>query len=86
MFYVYILQSLKTGSYHVGQTDDLGGRVHKHNKGEVLSTKRLKPWTLVYYEKHETRSDAVVREREIKSRKKRKYIESLIHRGVAQPG
>ena len=73
------------GRYYVGQTDDLDGRVGKHDRGEVMSTRPFRPWKLVYTEVFKKRAEAVRREREIKSRKKRAYIDRLI-RGVAQPG
>ena len=85
-YVVYILQSTVTGSYYVGHTADLETRLRDHNTGQVGSTKPGKPWKVVYVETHSTRSEAIIRERKIKSRKKRAYIESLIHRGVAQPG
>jgi putative endonuclease len=78
MFYVYILESLSNGSFYVGQTNDLVVRVKKHNKGEVRSTRQKIPWRLVYSEEYPTRSQAMLREREIKSRKKRKFLEGLI--------
>ena len=83
---VYILRSILTKGYYVGQTDDLNGRVIKHNAGEVKSTKPHRPWELVYREEYRTRSEAIRREREMKSRKSRKFIERLIFRDVAQPG
>ena len=77
-FTVYILQSEKNGRYYVGQSNNLQGRLDKHNRGEVRSTKPGRPWVLKYAELVETRSQAVQRERQIKSRKKRNYIDSLI--------
>ena len=85
-FWVYILRSVRTNQYYVGQTDNVKDRLDKHNKGEVASTKPYVPWELVHKEKYKSRSEAVKREREIKARKSRKYIESLFIRDVAQPG
>ncbi|MBU1299147.1 MAG: GIY-YIG nuclease family protein [Bacteroidetes bacterium] len=86
-YFVYILQSEKNSSYYIGQTKDIPVRLTKHNNGEVQYTKPNRPWKLVYHEKFKTRSGAVIREREIKSHKKRKFIENLItSRNVAQPG
>ncbi len=85
-FWVYILESKQNHQYYVGQTDDLIDRLSKHNKGEVNSTKPFIPWELIHKEEYKTRSEAVRREREIKARKSRKYIESLFSRDVAQPG
>lgn len=86
-YFVYILQSEKNSSYYVGQTNDIASRLKKHNNGEVRYTKPNRPWRLVHHEEFETRSEAISREREIKSHKKRKFIENLItSRNVAQPG
>jgi putative endonuclease len=71
-----------TNAYYVGQTDDVKDRVDKHNKGEVKSTKPYRTWVLVCTETFRTRREAVRREKEIKERKSRKYIESLISRDV----
>ena len=86
-FSVYILESQKNGRYYVGQTDNMHERLEKHNRGEVQSTKADRPWTLRHQEVFETRSNAVKREKAIKSRKRRAYIESLIsksERGAAR--
>ena len=85
-YYVYILQSTTIGSYYVGHTDNLTERVRKHNSGQVKFTKPEKHCELRYFETFAKRGEAVIREREIKGRKKRAYIESLILRGVAQLG
>lgn len=48
MWYVYFLL-LSNKDIYVGSTDDLRGRVAKHNRGYVLSTKRYLPATLMSY-------------------------------------
>jgi len=77
-FYVYIIQSHKDGSYYIGSTQDLDERLDRHNQGRSLYTKTKRPWKLVYKEEHADRSSAVRREKEIKSRKKKEYIENLV--------
>jgi len=52
MYYVYILQSLKTNKLYTGSTEDLRKRIIEHNTGQTMSTKFGKPWKLVYYEAH----------------------------------
>jgi len=56
----------------------LDNRLKRHNEGLVTSTKAYVPWALKYYETYETRTEAMQREREIKKRKKRRYLEDLI--------
>jgi putative endonuclease len=78
MHFVYILYSASADRYYVGQTANLDHRLQRHNRGEVTSTKAYVPWELKHSEAHETRSEAMRREREIKARKSRRYIEELI--------
>ncbi|MBI3579077.1 MAG: GIY-YIG nuclease family protein [Ignavibacteriales bacterium] len=78
MFYIYILRSLKTAKYYVGHSDDIVQRVDEHNRGLSGYTKSGRPWELAYTEQYETRSAAMKREIEIKGRKSRKYIATLI--------
>ena len=45
--YVYILQSKNSPEhYYVGHTDDLRGRLKRHNAGEVPHTSRQRPWRI----------------------------------------
>lgn len=62
MFYNYILQSLINSELYTGYTSDLKKRVKEHNQGLNLSTKRYKPWKLIYYEACIDKEDAMRRE------------------------
>lgn len=88
MFWIYILKSLKSQKYYIGQTKDIRDRLVYHNKGKNRSTKSDRPWQLVYKERFSSRAEAIKRERYLKSLKKRIYLEKLIknfrHRGVEQ--
>ena len=75
MFYVYILYSEKADKYYIGQTEDIDQRISTHNLRRNLG---LNDWQLKYFEKYETRSEAVRRESEIKNKKRRAYLEHLI--------
>ena len=77
-YYVYIIQSGIDGTYYTGSTDNLEDRIVRHNQGRSKYTKSKRPWQLVYSEEHPDRSAAVRRENEIKSKKKRSYIEFLV--------
>jgi len=68
MYYVYILQSLKTGKLYIGHTDNLARRLEKHNSGWGSKyTLQNGPWTLLYSESCHDRSSAVKRELYLKS-------------------
>jgi len=77
VYYTYILKSSASGRYYIGHTSDLALRLDRHNEGMVRSTKNRGPWEIVYFEEYETRSDAMQRERFLKSLKSRKSIEEL---------
>jgi putative endonuclease len=47
--YVYILESLDREHFYVGVTDDVTGRLVKHNAGEVSHTSKYRPWRLKTY-------------------------------------
>ena len=76
--FVYIIKSLKDGRYYVGSTQDLSERMERHNQGRSTYTKSKKPWKLVYTEQHPDRSSATKREKEVKSKKSKEYIENLV--------
>ena len=64
-YYVYILQSVTSGKYYIGSTNDLEERLKRHNEGRSKYTKNKGPWEIVYKEEHPDRSSAVRREKEI---------------------
>ncbi len=76
--HVYILFSLKLNKYYVGSTTDLQRRLVEHNRGKEKFTKNGVPWQLVYSEVFEQIAAARKRELEIKKKKSRNYIESII--------
>lgn len=65
--FVYMLKSLKDGKFYIGCTSDLKKRLKQHNSGMVRSTKARRPFELVYWEPLGTRSEAMKRERQLKS-------------------
>ena len=79
MWYVYILYSKRLDKYYTGITDNLEWRLERHNQGWGRFTKGGIPWELAYFEKFSTKQEALERERLIKKRKSRKYLENLIN-------
>ena len=75
---MYIIHSEKIDRYYTGITEDVEWRLERHNLGWGRYTKRGMPWKIVYTENFDKQSDALKREKEIKNRKSKKYIESLI--------
>ncbi|PKN67818.1 MAG: excinuclease ABC subunit C [Deltaproteobacteria bacterium HGW-Deltaproteobacteria-15] len=65
-------------SFYVGSAQDLNKRLVRHNEGRSAYTKAKRPWNLVYWEEFSDRASAVRRENEIKRRKSKAFIESLV--------
>ncbi len=78
MYFTYILYSQKLDKFYIGSTDNLDRRLMEHNRGKGNYTKNGVPWELIFREVYETRRAAVQREKYIKGRKSRAYIEDLI--------
>jgi putative endonuclease len=79
-FYVYILRSESSGKTYVGQTSDLEKRLAQHNDLTcqfTMYTKRNKgPWKLIHAEAHPSRSEAMKREKYLKSGQGRDWIKA----------
>jgi putative endonuclease len=67
MFYVYILASGRNGTLYIGSTDDLARRAEQHHAGSDGGfTSKYGVNILVWFEVHETRESALLRERAMK--------------------
>ncbi|MHB9040888.1 MAG: GIY-YIG nuclease family protein [Melioribacteraceae bacterium] len=73
MYTVYILLSNKDNKRYIGFTDNLQRRLTEHNSGKVKSTKNRIPLEIIYTEEFVLKSDAMKREKQIKS-KKEKFV------------
>ncbi|MBW7866584.1 MAG: GIY-YIG nuclease family protein [Candidatus Hydrogenedentes bacterium] len=82
-FWVYVLRSQKSGKTYVGQTNDLARRILEHNDPSfnlTLYTKRNPgPWELVHSEEYPTRTEAMRREKYLKSGQGREWVHALLH-------
>ena len=74
MFFIYVLQSEQTGQYYIGSTRDVSVRLAQHNAGRTPSTKRYRPWRLVYTEAYGNLREARQREQKVKSWKNPGYM------------
>ncbi len=73
MYYVYFLKTSQNTLYK-GMTSNLKRRMQEHNKGRVTSTKNLRPLLLVGYEAYILKTDAVRRERFVKTTEGRRLL------------
>ena len=67
MYYTYVLLSESDNNFYTGFTKDINSRLEKHNNGLIKSTKDRRPFKLVYYEACLNKSDAIKREKYLKT-------------------
>ncbi|MDP3971147.1 MAG: GIY-YIG nuclease family protein [bacterium] len=78
MFYTYVLKSHKDGKLYIGWTNNLQLRIKLHNYGKVKSTKNRRPLNLVYYEACLNKTNAIAREKALKTGFGRSYLKKRI--------
>ena len=67
-FYVYIMANRKNGALYVGVTNDLRRRAFEHREGAGVGfTKKYGLTKLVYFEVFDHVTDAIDREKELKT-------------------
>ena len=78
MFYIYALKSLKNSKRYIGYTGkNVEKRLNEHNTGCNKYTKNNGPYKIIYTEKYENKSEAIKREKFLKSRQGRKFLDNL---------
>jgi len=75
---VYILQTQSSSRFYIGCAHDPIDRLSEHQRGQTASTRGRGPWVLVYQEQFDTSSEALRRERQLKSWKSHRSIQELI--------
>lgn len=77
-YYVYILQSIKNGSFYIGYSADLKNRFKQHNNGESQATRPFRPYRLIFYEAFLHEKDAKNREEYLKGGYGRKTLKKML--------
>jgi putative endonuclease len=72
-YYVYIIKSIE-GFHYTGQTSDLEKRLFEHNHQLSHSTKHGHNWEIIFKEEYTTRSEAMKREKWLKSGAGRNWL------------
>ncbi|HVZ76144.1 MAG TPA: GIY-YIG nuclease family protein [Candidatus Paceibacterota bacterium] len=78
MFWIYVLKSEKFDISYVGSAENIERRLIQHNNGVSKFTKKYRPWKVIYSESYTTRSDALQREKFLKSKSGRKFLKSVV--------
>ena len=79
MHYVYVMGSERNGKRYVGSTSKLPEqRVKDHNAGSNKFTRQNRPWKLIHSETFATKSEALRREKFLKSGQGRKWLDDNV--------
>ena len=80
MFDVYAIYNVLAHRMYIGQTEDLQRRLKQHNEHTFVGyTARYRgEWVLIYHESAATRSDALRREKQLKSGNGRAFLKTHI--------
>ena len=80
-YYVYLIGSYGKSKLttYVGYTNNIKKRLNLHNNGKGAKFTRGKKWKLVYYEKYDSKSDAMKAEFKLKKnyKNRKKIIENI---------
>lgn len=83
MHYTYILYSVIRDCYYIGSSVDVAARLAVHNTNHKGFTGKTLDWKVAYTEAFDLKSEALMREKKIKSWKSRRMIEKLINSVVS---
>lgn len=86
MVYVYVLRSNRSGRLYTGYTSDLRKRLTEHQLGLSPYTRPRGPYELIYYEACHNVSDAMAREKYLKTGTGKRYIHNGVKRFLALTG
>ncbi|MCX6744359.1 MAG: GIY-YIG nuclease family protein [Candidatus Parcubacteria bacterium] len=78
MYYTYVLLSRKDGEFYIGFTSDLTNRLNLHKSGKVNSTSCRLPVILIYYECCLNKTDAIRREKYLKTGPGGRYLKKRL--------
>lgn len=76
MHYVYVLHNSK--QFYIGYTSDLRRRFAEHQSNQVIPTKNRGKWKLVYYEASNSKTNALIREKYLKTAWGKRYIKNRL--------
>ena len=83
MFFVYAIYNPLRKKIYIGHTEDLAKRIERHNgllknKAKSFTSKNSGSWNVVHVEPFHSRSEAMLREKKLKSARGRRFIWTII--------
>ena len=88
MYYIYILQSVSSGNFYIGYSEDPFRRLNEHNTSPHSTyTSKHRPWVLAaVFQCGKVESECIKIERYIKRQKSRRLLEKLIDPALIPDG
>ena len=81
MVYVYVIESLKDGTWYTGIALNANTRLKDHNHGRNRCTKGHMPWKLIFTEILDNWQQARKREKYLKSAAGKLWLQKYLHHG-----
>jgi len=78
MYFTYVLWSSNLRKRYFGTTDNVEQRLVKHNRGGNRLTKGGIPWIKIYQEEYSTKTEALKREKYLKSGQGRAWLDKQL--------
>jgi putative endonuclease len=79
MYTTYALHSPQFDKIYIGYTSNIENRLLLHNSiSDKGFTLKYRPWVLIYSEEYETKREAMLREKQLKTAVGRKFVRQLI--------
>lgn len=78
MCYVYVIKSKIADFYYKGCCQDIEARLKQHNAGMTISNRPYAPFDIVYFERCDTKEEALAKEKYWKSAAGRRYLKNKI--------
>ena len=86
MFYTYVIRSKKDHRWYTGMTDSIRKRFRDHSEGNVRSTKGRGPFEMIYCEGCLNKTDALEREKYLKSGMGKRYLKNRLKHFLVSKG
>lgn len=83
MFTVYAIYSKSIDKIYIGQTSDIDARLQSHREFNKGFTARASDWELIHSEEVWSRTEALRREKQLKSGNGRLFLRSLLKQVTA---
>ena len=84
MYYVYVLLSDEDNHFYIGFTENVKQRLDEHNTGKNASTRSRRPFRLMYFEGHTSKSDAIRREGYFKTSKGKTTLRQILTEALSK--